>query len=119
VDFITTRNALTEDVISKSAGHATVFRVGEEKDLAARLKDLAGRRFGYTASQIRRAAFPFANNRSVRFPRQKSHYNRHYSVWHCYFYLSVKKMHLLYVEKRKREQYVGRMSGLNAKPVVS
>jgi hypothetical protein len=65
VDFITTRNALTEDVISKSAGHATVFRVGEEKNLAARLKDLAGRHFGYTASQIRRAAFPFANNRSI------------------------------------------------------
>jgi hypothetical protein len=55
----------TDRRCNKSAGHATVFRVGEEKDLAARLKDLAGRRFGCTASQIRRAAFPFANNRSI------------------------------------------------------
>jgi len=56
-DFTETQDALRKDVIRKPGGHATVFRVEEEKHLAAKLKNLSGRCFGYTANKIRRAAF--------------------------------------------------------------
>jgi hypothetical protein len=64
-------NALGKQVITKSAGHPTIFNVEEENHLAARLKDLARRVFGYTLNQIRRAAFMFANNRGISHPWDK------------------------------------------------
>jgi hypothetical protein len=64
-------NALWKQVITKSAGHPTVFNVEEENHLAARLKDLARRGFGCTPNQIRRAAFVFANNRGISRPWDK------------------------------------------------
>jgi hypothetical protein len=64
-------NALEKQVITKSAGHSTVFNVEEENHLAARLNDLARRDFGCTSNQIRRAAFVFANNRGISHPWDK------------------------------------------------
>jgi hypothetical protein len=61
-------NALRNQVITKSAGHPTVFDMEEENHLAARLKDLARRGFGCTSNQIRRAAVMFANNRGISHP---------------------------------------------------
>jgi hypothetical protein len=64
-------NSLGKQVITKSAGRPIVFNVEEENRLAARLKDLARRGFGYTPNQIRRAAFMFANNRGINHPWDK------------------------------------------------
>jgi hypothetical protein len=61
-------NALGKQVITKSAGHPTVFNVEEENHFAARLNDMARRVFGYTPNQIRRAAYIFANNRGISHP---------------------------------------------------
>jgi hypothetical protein len=41
VNFTQMHNALGKQVITKSAGHPTVFNVEEKNHLAARLKDLA------------------------------------------------------------------------------
>jgi hypothetical protein len=64
-------NALGKQVITKSAGHPTVFDLEEENHKAARLKYLARRGFGCTSNQIRRAAFMFANNRGISHPWDK------------------------------------------------
>jgi hypothetical protein len=45
--------------------------VGEEQDLAAKLKDLAGRGFGCTPGHIRRAASLFANIKGINYPWYK------------------------------------------------
>jgi hypothetical protein len=71
VNFTKMHNALGKQVITKSAGHSTVFNVDEENRLAARLKDLARTGFGCTPNQIRRAAFVFANNRGISNPWDK------------------------------------------------
>jgi hypothetical protein len=71
VNFTKMHNALGKQVITKSAGHPTVFNVEEENHLAVRLKDLARRDFGCTPKQIRTAAFVFANNRGISHPWDK------------------------------------------------
>jgi hypothetical protein len=58
-------NASEQGVKIKSAGHPTVFSVEEEKDLTARLKNLAGRGFEFTPEQIRRAAILFADMKGI------------------------------------------------------
>jgi hypothetical protein len=40
-----TQNAVRKEIKTKFAGHPTIFTVGEEQVLAARLKDFAGRGF--------------------------------------------------------------------------
>ena len=65
VNIIKKQNASGQEVKTKCAGYPTVFSVEEEKDLTARLKDLAGRRFGCTPEQICRAAFLFANMKGI------------------------------------------------------
>jgi hypothetical protein len=71
MNFTKMHNALGKQVITKSAGHPTVFNVEEENHSAARLKYLARRGFGCTPNQIRRAAFMFANNRGISHPWDK------------------------------------------------
>ena len=68
VNTIKKQNASVKEVKTKSAGHPTVFSVEKEKDLTARLKDLAGRGFGCAPEQIRRAAFLFANMKGINHP---------------------------------------------------
>jgi hypothetical protein len=63
VNFTEMQNTLRKDVISKSACDPTVSSLEEEKDIAIRLKDLAGRRFGCTSNQTRRAALVFGKKR--------------------------------------------------------
>jgi hypothetical protein len=71
VNFTKINNALGKQVISKSAGHPTIFNVEEENHLVASLKYLARRGFRCTTNQIRGAAFMFANNRGINHPWEK------------------------------------------------
>jgi hypothetical protein len=68
VNITKRRNASGQEVKTKSAGHPTVFSVDVEKEMTARLKNLAGRSFGFTPEQICRAAFLFANMKGINHP---------------------------------------------------
>jgi hypothetical protein len=68
VNITKKQNVSGQEVKTTSAGHPTVFSMEEEKDLTARLKDIAGRGFGCTPKQICRAAFLFANMEGINHP---------------------------------------------------
>ena len=68
INIIKRQNALGEEATIRSVGHPTVFSFIQEKELAERLKCLAGRGFGCTPEQIRRAAFQYANKMNIDHP---------------------------------------------------
>jgi hypothetical protein len=68
VNITKAQNAVRKKIKTKSAGHTKIFTVWEDKVLAARLKDFAGRNFRCTPKQIRRPAFLFVNMKGINHP---------------------------------------------------